>query len=762
MQVTICTANCVGQAGNCSYPNRVTVVTPEQLQEAVKKDHVCAEFKGNYRSVENFIRSDVIVMDIDNDHTDEPTEWITPEKMEELFPNVEYLLAPSRHHLLDKEGKSARPRYHMYFPILEITDAGRYANLKKAIQSVYSFFDGNALDAARFIFGAECDEVIYHDGWVTVDEEVDVSDVEEEDFDSDMSGGKSTGPILEGSRNNTMSRFAGRILKKYGDTEKAHEAFLEHARKCDPPLPDAELKSIWNSAVKFYRKCIVTQDGYVPPEEYNADFEGATLKPEDYSDIGQAKVLVREYGEELKYTSATDFLRFDGDCWREDKQLAIGAVEEFLDLQLQDAMDEVARVEKALEDAGVPKASIQAGPKELLKEVDGQLLPLVYMLMGAQIYLKFVQKRRDYKYIVSAANTAKPMIAISVSDLDKDENLINTPYATFDLRKGLAGEQPHDPGDLITKITACSPGEEGKQIWLDALKLFFCKDQKLIDYVQETVGMATIGKVYQEHMIIAYGGGANGKSTFWNTIFRVLGNYAGKLSAEALTMNCKRNVKPEMAELKGKRLIISSEMEEGMRLNTAVVKQLCSTDEIQAEKKYKDPFSFVPSHTLVLYTNHLPKVGANDDGIWRRLIVIPFNAKITGKSDIKNYADYLFEHAGPAIMSGIIEGAKKAIDKDFHTDLPDVVEAAIKAYREDNDWLGQFLEECCETDPSYKEKSGELYQAYRAHCMQNGEYIRSTTDFYSSMDKAGFNRIRKNTGVQVVGLKLKEGQDFLN
>lgn len=331
----------------------------------------------------------------------------------------------------------------------------------------------------------------------------------------------------------------------------------------------------------------------------------------------------------------------------------------------------------------------------------------------------------------------------------------------YDLRKGLAGELPHNPEDLITKITACSPGEDGKQIWLDALNLFFCKDQKLIDYVQETVGMAAIGKVYQEHMIIAYGGGANGKSTFWNTIFRVLGNYAGKLSAEALTMNCKRNVKPEMAELKGKRLIISSEMEEGMRLNTAVVKQLCSTDEIQAEKKYKDPFSFVPSHTLVLYTNHLPKVGANDDGIWRRLVVIPFNAKITGKSDIKNYADYLFEHAGPAIMSWIIEGAKRAIDKNFHTTLPDVVEAAIQAYREDNDWLGQFLEECCEIDPSYKEKSGELYQAYRAHCMQNGEYIRSTTDFYSSMDKAGYNRIRKNTGVQVVGLKLKEGQDFL-
>ena len=331
--------------------------------------------------------------------------------------------------------------------------------------------------------------------------------------------------------------------------------------------------------------------------------------------------------------------------------MAIGAVEEFLDLQLQDAMDEVARVEKALEDAGVPKESIQAGPKELLKEVDGKLIPLVYMLMGAQTYLKFVQKRRDYKYIVSAANTAKPMIAISVSDLDKNENLINTPYATYDLRKGLAGELPHNPEDLITKITACSPGEEGKQIWLDALNLFFCKDQKLIDYVQETVGMAAIGKVYQEHMIIAYGGGANGKSTFWNTIFRVLGNYAGKLSAEALTMNCKRNVKPEMAELKGKRLIISSEMEEGMRLNTAVVKQLCSTDEIQAEKKYKDPFSFVPSHTLVLYTNHAAERGYGAK--WQRerrkfLESNPFCVKCyeEGHITMATVVDHIVPHRG--------------------------------------------------------------------------------------------------------------------
>ena len=158
------------------------------------------------------------------------------------------------------------------------------------------------------------------------------------------------------------------------------------------------------------------------------------------------------------------------------------------------------------------------------------------------------------------------------------------------------------------------PTTAGADIWQDAFNTFFLGDRELIDYVQEIVGLAAIGKVYIEALIIAYGEGRNGKSTFWNTISRVLGTYSGNMSADTLTVDCKRNVKPELAEAKGKRLIIAAELEEGMRLNTSNVKQLCSTDEIYAEKKYKDPFSYVPSHTLVLYTNHLPKVGAMDAG----------------------------------------------------------------------------------------------------------------------------------------------------
>lgn len=407
--------------------------------------------------------------------------------------------------------------------------------------------------------------------------------------------------------------------------------------------------------------------------------------------------------------------------------------------------------------------TIKAGGKRLENAVETSLqLKYLKAYLAAKEFHKFVMKHRDYKNLMAVYNTAKPMLTVELSELDSDDMLLNTPEATYDLRQGTKGQQEHNPEDYITKMTAVSPSDKGQDLWRETLATFFCNDQELIDYVQEIIGMAAIGKVYQEHMIIAYGGGANGKSTFWNTIARVLGSYSGKLSADALTMSNKRNVSPELAELKGKRLVIASEMAEGMRLNTAVVKQITSTDEIQAEKKYKDPFHFVPSHTLVLYTNHLPKVGANDDGTWRRLVVIPFNAKITGRSDIKNFADYLYDQAAPAIMSWIIEGAEKAIKANFKTKVPAAVVNSVKAYREANDWLGHFLSECCEVGDKLSEKSGELYSRYRAYCVQNMEYTRSTTDFYAALAQAGFERKRTNKGNFIMGLKLADdGDDFL-
>ena len=756
MKIVLYTANSSGDKKNCLYPNRVEASSAEELAKAVSFDHVCAEYDKNYRSISNFRKSNVVVMDCDNDHSDNPADWITPESLDDLMPDITYAVAPSRHNMLPKDGKSARARFHVYFLIEETTDADYYTALKTAIHKAYPFFDGNALDAARFIFGADVDEVIWHDGWVLISEEVTLTE-EEQELPT------TKGPILEGNRNNTLSRFAGRVLKRYGETDKAHDIFLEEAEKCNPPLDESELQTIWFSAIKFFRNKVSGDSGYVPPNQYNDDFggEAGSLRPEDYSDIGQAKMLTEEYGDELLFTAATDYMRFDGKVWVEDKQMAVGACVEFLDLQLQDAKDYLEVAKKALIDAGYDESTVNQGSKALVKEIQSAHLGIFYMLVGAEKYLAFSMKRRDYKYITATLNVAKSMLGIKVSDLDKNPNLLNTPGGTYDLEKGIAGEQPHDSVDLITKITECSPGDEGMDIWLEALDTFFCGDTELIEYVQKVIGLAAIGKVYEEFIIIAYGDGANGKSTFWNTVARVLGTYSGKISSDILTMGNKVNAQPEMAELKGKRLIIASEMQEGVRLNTAMVKQLCSTDEIQACKKYKDPFHFVPSHQVVLYTNHLPKVGANDDGIWRRLKVIPFNAKIKGTSDIKNYADYLYDNASPAIMKWIIEGAEKVSKTDHKVDDPKCVRDAVAAYREDNDWLGHFINDCCDVGDGLTEKSGEFYQQYRAYCIQSGEYTRSTTDFYAAVEKAGFVRRKGMNGTLVYGLKLKTGQDFL-
>lgn len=508
MKLTLFTAKCIGNRANCSYPNKVKISTPEELQRAVRTDHVCAAYKDNYRSIDNFLSSDCLVMDIDNDHSERPENWLTAEMIADIFEDVDFVLATSRHHMISKDGKMARPKYHIYFPIAECSDAEMYGAMKNALQKKYSFFDDNALDAARFLFGAESTEVVWHEGWLTVDDLVEIEEVEQEEEYV------SSGPILEGSRNTIMSRFAGRVLKRYGITEKAREAFLEHAKKCDPPLPSEELDTIWASAVRFFNKKVAGQDGYVPPEEYNSDFRNVSLKPEDYSDIGEAKILAREYGNELKFTKATDYLRHDGLRWVENKELALGAVEEFLDLQLQDAKDEVTSATEALIGAGVPEDLVKAGGAALTKYVSGNQLGPYFMLIGAQAYLKFVMKYRNYKNIVNTQNAAKPMLAIDVNELDKDPFLINTPAGTIDMNKGMDGIRAHAPEDLITKITTVAPGDDGAKIWQEALNTFFCGDKELIDYVQTTVGLAAIGKVYQEHMIIAYGGEANGKSTF--------------------------------------------------------------------------------------------------------------------------------------------------------------------------------------------------------------------------------------------------------
>ena len=740
MQMTIYDAATVGSRSNCVYPNPVTVTDADTMRQAAAFDHVCAAYKQNYRSVDNFLKADCLPMDCDNDHSDDPDDWLTPFDVAMDFPGVGMIFVYSRSHMKPKGKRGPRPRFHVYFICTETTNSEIYSSWKDRLIADYPYFDDGAKDSARFLFGVKNAVVEVYDGEITIDEFL---------ADSFAEWDAAQGQIPEGSRNKTMSHYAGRIIKRLGNTEEAHKQFLKEAEKCSPPLDDAELAGIWASAVKFGAK-IAAQEGYIPPEQYNQDF---LLMPEDFSDVGQAIVLSREYMDRLRFSPATDYIVFNGSFWEESQPNAQGIAQELTARQLEEAETEIQRCMKEMSDNGAWAMLAAMGAKKAMAAFSEAQRRSFEKYERAETYRKYAIKRRDTKYISAALKEARPMIQIEQRVLDADEFLLNLPSGTCDLRTGAVRE--HNAQDYITKQTAVDPSGDGMDVWEDALRTFFQGDADLIRYVQEIVGLAAIGKVYIEALVIAYGEGRNGKSTFWNTIARVLGTYSGNMSADTLTVGCKRNVKPELAEAKGKRMIIAAELEEGMRLNTSNVKQLCSTDEIYAEKKYKAPFSYVPTHTLVLYTNHLPRVGAIDQGTWRRLIVIPFNAKIEGKADIKNYSDFLFKTAGGAVLSWIIEGAKRVIASDYKIAQPRVVQDAIQKYKENNDWLSHFLEDCCEIDPSYEAKSGEVYNTYRSYCNQMGEYARSTTDFYTAIEAADFTRHKTKKGMLIRGFRLK-------
>jgi putative DNA primase/helicase len=755
---TLYSADITGNPGNCSYPHRHDVTDEASLKAAICHDYVCAEYKNHYRNGDNFIGSDCLPVDCDNDHSEEPSDWITPDDVADAFPGVSFAVHYSRFHNREKNGKPARPKFHILFPIDFMTDAAAYSDMKKLVNTIFPYFDTQALDAARFFFGTTAAEVEIHEGSMNLTEFLQDAD----SFDEDMGGGQYGDRVIsEGSRNATMSRFAGKVIKKYGDTDEAYQCFLDEAAKCDPPLSDGELKTIWRSAQKFYSR-VASQNGYVPPDVYNDD---TSYKPEDFSDVGQAEVLAKHFSNELRYSPATHFIRYTEHYWKETEPGAQAVAHELTRRQLKEATKEMQEALKKMEDCGaqtILDGTSKAKAEQLMSD---EQLEAYKDFLSAKAYQAFALRRRDSKYITATLKESHPMLEISPRDLDADCFALCTPAATYDLRKGLAGAREHSPDDFITKMTAVSPSNKGEQIWLDCLDLIFCGNQELIDYVQMICGLAVIGKVYVEALIIAYGGGRNGKSTFWNSVSRVLGLYSGNISADTLTVGCRRNIKPELAEAKGKRLLIAAEMQEGARLNDSTVKQLCSTDDMFAEKKYKDPFSFTPCHTLVLYTNHLPRVSASDDGIWRRLIVIPFDAKIEGVGDKKNYAEYLYANAGESILAWVIEGAKKVIALDYKIPVPARVQKAIDEYRAQNDWFGHFIEDKCDIGPEYKESSSALYQAYRNYCLDTNEYVRSTADFYFALENAGYERITVKRKRFFKGLCMKKDDgdfdDFL-
>lgn len=698
-------------------------------------------------------------MDFDNDHSDDPKDWITVEDIKKRFPGVRFGVHYSRNHMKEKERtnggnpivESARPRFHSFFPVSMITDAEEYAELKKALEKKFPFVDTGALDAARFFFGTEDPQVEIIEGKENID---DFFDLEFMEVPAEIN------EIKAGERHDMLLHFANKFFYRYGETPKAQELFELTCERCNPPHDPKDIERIWKDAKKYYKSVVLKLSGYIPPEVYNGELD---YQPEDESDDDQALMLKKVFGEYIKFTDSTDFLIFDRNKWRADKYAVQALGIKLAEYQYKNALAKVEKARAAMNTDAI-KLIDEKSPTVAKNHMPDTQRDFYEQYKRAVKYKNYASKMKNINSVNNTLDALKPITKIDIKGLDDPdevENLLNTPAGTYDLHKGMDGMKNHDPADLITKITAVSPGDEGDEIWKDFLETIFCEDQELIEYAQEVCGLAAYGKIHYEALIIAYGDGANGKSTFWNTVAKVLGDYSGRMSAETLTNSAKHNVKAEMASLRGQRMTIAAELGYRQYLNDSIVKQLCSTDDIFADPKYKAPFQFTPQHTLILYTNNLPRVAANDYGIWRRLKVIPFKATITGSDDKKNYGDFLYKSAGPAILKWIIEGAKRIFEKGFKLEEPASVLEATKAYQRENDWLSNFIEDCCDVGSGYEARLKDLYEAFEKYQTMINEKPKPRRDFIKVMDKA-FEKAQvkgnKKYSPGYKGLRLKPEQ----
>lgn len=261
-KITLTPSNYYQDAKKSKYLNPVVVETLDDFKKVISKDYACAVYRNNHRSKDDFLYADAIVFDIDNDHSENPDEWLTPDKISSFFSNVQILIQYSRNNMKIKNGKPARPKFHIIMPIDKETDANAYKAMKEKVYSVFPFVDSQALDAARFLYGTAEPKVDYIDGSRTLTDFLNEYDDYEKRF-SELSE-----VIPEGRRNATMHSIALKILKRYGLCDESLNKYREASNKCSPPLEKDELNTIWKSALKYYQ-IIKSQKDYIPPEQFN-------------------------------------------------------------------------------------------------------------------------------------------------------------------------------------------------------------------------------------------------------------------------------------------------------------------------------------------------------------------------------------------------------------------------------------------------------------------------------------------------------------
>lgn len=457
-----------------------------------------------------------------------------------------------------------------------------------------------------------------------------------------------------------------------------------------------------------------------------SDADTAPAKRYTFDDMGNAERIFDAYGGFIRYSYIDKrWLYYDTRKWCVD---TTGEIERAAEQAI-----------KAL-DADEPMYARAAELDDESGDGEGKKLYKAYLA-----HKKYSRSNRGKKAML---DELRHKIPISPMQTDIDGMMLNTPTGIFDLREGVL--RPHDPEAYITKIahveydpTASCP------TWERFLGEIFGGDTDLINYVQRAVGYSMTASTVEQCVFFLHGGGSNGKSTFLSIVREMMGDYTVNIQPETIMVkNSPGSANSDIARLKSARLVTTVEPNEGARLNEGLLKQLSGEDPVTARRLYGDEFEFIPQFKLWMATNHRPLIRGTDDGIWRRIKMIPFTVQIPDEKKDKHLAGKLRREL-PGIFNWAIDGCRKYQESGLQE--PRSVRGSTMEYRKDMDAIQQFIDECCE-------QSGEcpavsLYSAYSDWAKRNHQYEMNNNVFGRKMSERYVKQKTRN-GAVYIGIKL--------
>jgi putative DNA primase/helicase len=349
-----------------------------------------------------------------------------------------------------------------------------------------------------------------------------------------------------------------------------------------------------------------------------------------------------------------------------------------------------------------------------------------------------------------------PSIRVSVDELDAKPHLLNVANGTINL--DTRELQPHDPKDRMTKLCAGSYRPElleSQGLWRKFLRQVLPDDDER-SYLQRVFGQSIYGAVKEHLFPVLTGSGANGKGTMYGAVANAMGDYATVIDPELLmaARQASSGPNPDVMQLRGARLVIGSELEEGRKLNSALMKRLTGGDRMVARQLYQAPVTWEPTHQLIYVTNYLPKVNGEDQAIWRRVRVIPFDVVVPPEDRDADLPEKLKDEAD-TILSWAVAGWYDYIDRNGMAE-PESVLLATNDYQAESDDVMRFIEECCEVGKSYEVGGRDFHKAYEWWAMLSDAKDYSERALMQRLDRMGYPSIKKTFGRFRQGLALKE------